>query len=86
MTYKSDAVLCRYYYDPLNKTIGSTHLKQLPRQFFYCAKRLTTAFLGEAHHSVFQQDEQLLALQRFGSGTAETILLATDKKRSVLDA
>jgi RHS repeat-associated protein len=76
----SDNLLCRYHYDPLDRLVGTTPLKQNELQRFYCKNRLTTEIQGQVRRSIFQQGDQLLAQQEH---QGDTLLLATDQQRSV---
>nr|WP_314529963.1 RHS repeat-associated core domain-containing protein [uncultured Pseudomonas sp.] len=76
--------LCHYRYDALDRLIGN-QLKSSPeRQRFYCKSRLSTEIHDAIQHSIVQHGDQLLA-QQLGQGKAsDTLLLATDQQRSVL--
>lgn len=47
----SDNLLCRYHYDPLDRLVGTTPLKQNELQRFYCKNRLTTEIQGQVRRS-----------------------------------
>lgn len=76
-----EAIFCNYQYDPLDRLVGTTLLKQDVLQRFYCKSRLTTEVQGLVSHSIFQQDDQILAQQ---ANQAGTVLLLTNRNRSVL--
>jgi RHS repeat-associated protein len=77
-------LLCQYRYDPLDRQIGSTQSDTPPLQRFYCKSRLATEIRGANRHSIFQQDEHILAQQQSVGDALDTTLLATDQQRSVL--
>jgi RHS repeat-associated protein len=78
------ARLCSYYYDPLDRLVGSTTAAQANIQRFYQQDRLVSEVQGVMQRSIMQHRDQLLAQQQRQSGTMETRLLATDHQRSVL--
>lgn len=79
------ADVCRYRYDALDLLTGSETAGQASLQRFYRHQHLVTELQGQSSHSVFQQGEQLLAMQsREDDGSLECQLLATDQQRSVL--
>ena len=79
------ADVCRYRYDALDLLTGSKTAGQASLQRFYRHQHLVTELQGQSSHSVFQQGEQLLAMQsREDDGSLECQLLATDQQRSVL--
>ncbi|WP_338586112.1 RHS repeat-associated core domain-containing protein [Pseudomonas sp. MAG733B] len=77
-------VLCQYRYDALNWLVSHLPVGAPQHQRFYCKSRLATEIQGTVRHSIFQQDDLLLAQQRSGDGVIDTSLLATDQQRSVL--
>lgn len=76
--------LCRYAYDPLDRLVGTSSLTDAESQRFYCKSRLATEIGGQSNHSMFQQDDQLLAQQQCNGTTVHATLLAIDQQRSVL--
>lgn len=81
MPPNSETLLCRYHYDPLDRLVDTTPLKQDALQRFYCKSRLATEIQGQVWRSIFQQNEHLLAQQEH---QGDTVLLATAPQRSVL--
>ncbi|MCW8278809.1 RHS repeat-associated core domain-containing protein [Pseudomonas sp. PCH199] len=79
-------VLCRYRYDPLDRSTSHTVPGNPERQRFYCKSRLATEIQGALHHLIFQHGDQLLAQQLRQEGEVGTTLLATDTQRSVLQS
>lgn len=77
-------LLCRYHYDPLDRLISTTSIRDAKLQRFYCKTRLVTESQGVVQRSIFQLDDQLLAQRYRESNAVETSLLATDQMRSVL--
>ncbi|MGY2189233.1 hypothetical protein D3C81_504580 [compost metagenome] len=77
-------VLCQYRYDALNWLVSHLPVGALQHQRFYCKSRLATEIQGAVRHSIFQQNDLLLAQQRSGDGESDSSLLATDQQRSVL--
>lgn len=86
MSANRKTLLCRYYYDPLDRLADCTPSAQARTQRFYLKERLNSEIQGSVQRSVFQQDDQLLAQQRRQDGVVETTLLTTDQQRSVLHA
>lgn len=80
----SKANLCRYRYSALDLLTGIELAGQQPLQRFYCREHLATELHGAGSQSVFQQGNQLLALQSRDSASVNNRLLATDQQRSVL--
>ncbi|WCM49321.1 RHS repeat-associated core domain-containing protein [Pseudomonas sp. WJP1] len=85
-TSPRETVLCRYHYDPLDRSIEWTPDEQAGIQRFYCKTRLATEIQGATKRNVFQHDDQLLAQLRHEDLTVDTLLLATDQQRSILNA
>jgi RHS repeat-associated protein len=83
MPSNQENVLCHYHYDPLDRLVGTTTVAEAKLLRFYRKSRLVTEIQGVALRSIFQQDDQLLALH-YRHGSVETSLLATDRMRSVL--
>ena len=77
-------VLCRYYYDALDRLVGSEPLRQPIIQRFFHKNHLVTEIQGQIQRSIFQKEDQLLAQQRRQGAVIETTVLATDQQRSVL--
>ncbi|SCW48695.1 MULTISPECIES: RHS repeat-associated core domain-containing protein [unclassified Pseudomonas] len=77
-------LLCRYRYDPLDRLVDCTPTAQAKSQRFYLKDRLATEIQGSAQCSIYQQDDQLLALQQRHNGALHITLLTTDLQRSVL--
>jgi RHS repeat-associated protein len=86
MSVARNSVLCRYTYDPLDRLADCRRQGEANTQRFYRKNRLATETQGQVQRSIFQHDDQLLAQQQRQAGTVETILLATDQQRSVLNA
>ncbi|KPW39064.1 YD repeat protein [Pseudomonas coronafaciens pv. atropurpurea] len=76
MTSSTNAVLCRYRYDPLDRLISSTPAGQDGTQRFYQRNRLATEIQGAVQRSVFQHEDLLLAQQRRVDGVVDTALMA----------
>lgn len=83
-TNNTEALLCHYIYDPLNRLATCKLSTQMQVQRFYFQSRLATEVEGSVRRSIFQQGEQLLAQQQLQSGNVRTALLCTDPQRSVL--
>ncbi|VVN95063.1 RHS repeat-associated core domain-containing protein [Pseudomonas fluorescens] len=84
MTSPRETVLCQYHYDPLDR-LTSHALPDTPEhQRFYCKSRLATEIQGAIRYSIVQHGDQLLAQQRREGDAPDTMLLVTDKQRSVL--
>jgi len=81
-----EILLSRYHYDPLDRLVDSTVLKQSTLQRFYCKTRLSCEIQGAVQRTVVQHDDQLLAQQQREGGKVDATLLATDQQRSVLNA
>lgn len=75
---------CRYSYDPLDRLISQLQPDVPAHQRFYCKSRLATEIQGATRHSIFQNDDLLLAQQQREGDALDTTLLATDLQRSVL--
>lgn len=84
MPLPRETILCQYRYDALDRVISQLPARMPQHQRFYCKSRLATEIQGVVRHSIFQQADHLLAQQRYGDGTFNTSLLATDQQRSVL--
>ena len=88
MPSNRETLLCRYYYDPLDRLAESALpvTEQASIQRFYQKNRLATEVQGVVQRSIMQHDDQLLAQQHRQTGAeATTRLLATDQQRSVLN-
>ena len=88
MPSNRETLLCRYYYDPLDRLADSALpvTEQVSIQRFYQKNRLATEVQGVVQRSIMQHDDQLLAQQHRQTGAeATTRLLATDQQRSVLN-
>ncbi|EJN26722.1 RHS repeat-associated core domain protein-containing protein [Pseudomonas sp. GM78] len=81
-----ETLLCRYRYDPLDRSIDWAPDQQASIQRFHCKNRLATEIQGAAKCSVLQHGDQVLAQQRHTGDKVDTALLATDQQRSVLNA
>ena len=79
-------VLCRYFYDPLDRQTDCTLHQQPAIQRFNCKDQLATEIQGNARRSILQCDNQLLAQLNDLDAKLSTTLLATDQQRSVLNA
>ena len=79
-----DTLLIQYRYDPLDRLLTCTPANQASHQRFYQKDRLATEIHGVISHSIFQQEDLLLAQQQHQGTTTDTTLLATDHQRSVL--
>lgn len=75
-----------YHYDPLDRLIGCSAPGVPQALRFYQQERQVTEVEGPLRRSIFQQADTLLAEQRHNGTTAQTMLLATDQQRSVLQA
>jgi hypothetical protein len=84
MTAPSTTLLCQYRYDPLDRLVDQTQPDTPVHQRFYCKNRLATEIQGATRHSIFQNDDLLLAQQQREGDALDTTLLATDLQRSVL--
>jgi RHS repeat-associated protein len=84
MKAKAQNALCRYYYDSLDRLIGTTPEGDAGLKRFYCKSHLATEIQGAVQRSIFQQGEQLLAQQNLQGDLVESALIATDQMRSVL--
>jgi RHS repeat-associated protein len=85
MRSNRETLLCRYFYDPLNRLTACTPSKEASTQRFYFKDRLATEVQGAVQRSIVQHEDHLLAQQTRQSGKAETAMLATDQQRSVLN-
>ncbi|WP_237884687.1 RHS repeat-associated core domain-containing protein [Pseudomonas sp. PGPR40] len=85
MSPNRETLLCRYYYDPLDRLVDSMPSAQASVQRFYLKDRLATEIQGVVQRSIMQNEDQLLAQQQRQSGAVETRLLVTDQQRSVLN-
>lgn len=84
MPANREVELCHYHYDPLDRLVGRSSTSDNKHLRFYCKDRLATELQGTVQHSIFQQNEQLLAQQNRQVDLVEASLLATDQMRSVL--
>jgi RHS repeat-associated protein len=85
MRSNRETLLCRYFYDPLDRLTTCTPSKEASTQRFYLKDRLATEIQGTVQRSIVQHEDHLLAQQTRQSGKAETAMLATDQQRSVLN-
>jgi RHS repeat-associated protein len=85
MRSNRETLLCRYFYDPLNRLTACTPSKEASTQRFYFKDRLATEVQGAVQRSIVQHEDQLLAQQTRQNGKTETAMLATDQQRSVLN-
>lgn len=85
-TSPPQTVLCRYRYDPLDRSVTWALDRQAHLQRFYCQNRLTTEIQDAETRSIFQHDDQVLAQHNHLDLKVENTLLATDQQRSVLNA
>jgi RHS repeat-associated protein len=81
-----ETLLCRYRYDPLDRSMEWAPEQQSSIQRFYCKSRLATEIQGAAKCRFLQHDDQVLAQQRQMGDNVDITLLATDLQRSVLNA
>lgn len=86
MSSPRENVLCQYHYDPLDRLISHALPDTPERQRFYCKNRLATEVQGAMHCSIVQHGDQLLAQQHSEGDAPDTVLLATDQPRSVLQS
>ncbi|MCK8665775.1 RHS repeat-associated core domain-containing protein [Pseudomonas azerbaijanoccidens] len=84
MTIQRDTLLCQYRYDPQDKIVGCDLLNQESIQRFYRKDRLATEIQGPVLYSILEHEDQPLAQQLSQEGRVDSLLLATDFKRSVL--
>jgi RHS repeat-associated protein len=77
-------LLCQYRYDPQDKIVGCDLLNQESIQRFYRKDRLATEIQGPVLYSILEHEDQPLAQQLSQEGRVDSLLLATDFKRSVL--
>lgn len=84
MGSSSQAVLCRYHYDPLDRLAGTIASDLTDTQLFFQQNRLATQIHGAVQRTIVQHEDQLLAQQHRLGSASETTLLATDQQRSVL--
>jgi RHS repeat-associated protein len=85
MAPSSQALLCRYHYDPLDRLAGAAPTGQAQVQRFYQKSRLATEIQGAFGRTIVQYEDQVLAQQQSRvKVAAETTLLATDQQRTVL--
>lgn len=84
MTARYETLLGHYRYDALNRLVGNTIPAEQERRRFYCRNRLSTEIQGKRSQSFVQHGDQLLAQLESDGDAIQTILLATDKQRSVL--
>ena len=84
MSSHQQNLLCQYHYDALDRLIDCSPQDAPQHQRFYCKSRLATEIHGATRHSIFQQDDLLLAQQRSDNGAFDISLLATDQQRTVL--
>nr|WP_080290327.1 RHS repeat-associated core domain-containing protein [Pseudomonas syringae] len=84
MASSSQAVLCRYHYDPLDRLAGTIASDLTNTQLFFQQNRLATEIHGAVQRTIVQHEDQLLAQQQRLGSSSETTLLATDQQRSVL--
>jgi len=77
-------LLIEYRYDPLDRLVTCAPANLPSHQRFYRKDRLATEIHGAIAHSIFQQEDRLLAQQQRQGTTTETSLLATDQSHSVL--
>jgi len=81
-----ETFLGRYHYDPLDRLIDCALFHQEPIQRYYCKTRLSTEIQGAVQRTIVQHDDLLLAQQQREGDKVAAKLLATDRKRSVLNA
>jgi RHS repeat-associated protein len=85
MQSNRETLLCHYLYDPLDRLTACTPSKEASTQRFYLKDRLATEVQGAVQRSIVQHEDHLLAQQTRQNGIAETAMLATDQRRSVLN-
>lgn len=78
--------LVGYRYDPLDRLLGKDIAGQAPSTHFYRDDRLAARRQGEEYESFIQHDGHLLAQACRKGARTEHSLLATDQRRSVLEA
>jgi len=82
----SNNPLANYFYDPLDRLIVCTPSGKGAIKRFYQHSRLGSEIQEAIQRSFFQHDDRLLAqVQRQANGVVDTILLATNQQRSVLN-
>jgi RHS repeat-associated protein len=86
MPINSEVLLCRYYYDPLDRLVSSSSSLSENTKWFHLRDRLTTEICNEARRSIFQYKDQLLAQRNSQYSVTKNILLTTDQQHSVLSA
>ncbi|MNP78896.1 hypothetical protein D3C76_1766170 [compost metagenome] len=74
-----ETLLCQYHYDALDRLASQIQTGTQQHQRFYCKRRLVTEIQGTVRHSIFQQEDLLLARQRSDDGAIGISLLATDQ-------
>jgi RHS repeat-associated protein len=82
----SATLLCSYHYDPLDRLVACAPTAQAVTQRFYLKNRLATEIQGVMWRSIMQHNDQLIAQQQRQSRAVQTLLLATDQQRSVLNS
>nr|WP_180206150.1 RHS repeat-associated core domain-containing protein [Pseudomonas sp. SbOxS1]NYU06366.1 RHS repeat-associated core domain-containing protein [Pseudomonas sp. SbOxS1] len=78
-------LLCHYRYDPLDRLINQAQADIPVRQRYYCKNRLVSEIQEALSFTIFQYGELLLAERQSESDSGETVLLATNHLRSVLN-
>src|SRR5688572_9098740 len=58
-----ETILCQYHYDTLDRLISQIQTGMPQHQRFYCNRRLVTEIQGAVRHSIFQQEDLLMAQQ-----------------------
>ncbi|WP_077048513.1 RHS repeat-associated core domain-containing protein [Pseudomonas sp. KK4] len=84
MSSPGQHLLCQYRFDPLDRLVNQAQTDAPVSQRFYCRARLATEILGALRYRIFQQGDQLLGQQRSEGVELDTLLLATDRQRSIL--
>jgi RHS repeat-associated protein len=83
MASSSQAVLCRYHYDPLDRLGGTVASDLTDTQLFFQQNRLATEIQGAVQRTIVRHEDQLLAQLQRSDSASEATLLATDQQRSV---
>ncbi|MHC8323053.1 RHS repeat-associated core domain-containing protein [Pseudomonas sp. GB2N2] len=84
MLANAQEVICTYYYDPLNRLVGTSTDREAELRRFYCKERLATEIQGSASYALFQQDVLPLAQLYIKKNSATISLLATDQPHTIL--
>lgn len=77
-------LLCQYRYDPLDRLVYQSKQDSPAHQRFYCQNRLASEIQGAMRYSIIQHNDLLLAQLQHQGEVFESMLLASDVQRSVL--